>query len=169
MRALYEIDSDIVDIVDSIYQCVDEETGEISDEEQVERLNDLLGRLQAERDKKIENVALYVKELDAEAKALKSEEETLRNRRKRKEAGITALKAWLGNALDGAKFETTRTAVSFRKSTSVRILDESAIPPEYVKVKEERTVDKVGIKKALQGGLTVAGAELETKQNVAVK
>lgn len=54
---LYEIDSAIMD-------CVDEETGEIIDLEKLEALN-------IERDKKVEGIALAVKNYAAEAKAIK--------------------------------------------------------------------------------------------------
>lgn len=56
---LYEIDSAIMD-------CVDEETGEIIDLEKLEALN-------IERDKKVEGIALAVKNYAAEAKAIKEE------------------------------------------------------------------------------------------------
>ena len=56
-RTLYEIDTEILN-------CIDLDTGEILD---VERLN----ALQVEKSKKIENVALYIKELKAENNTLK--------------------------------------------------------------------------------------------------
>lgn len=65
---LYEIDSAIMD-------CVDEETGEIIDLEKLEALN-------IERDKKVEGIALAVKNYAAEAKAIKEEEEKLAKRRR---------------------------------------------------------------------------------------
>ena len=55
MRALYDIDQDILD-------CVDLETGEILDTEK-------LDALQMEREAKLEGVALWVKDLRAEAEA----------------------------------------------------------------------------------------------------
>lgn len=60
MRTLYEIDADIVN-------CIDTETGEILDFDSLDALN-------MERDAKIEGVALYVKQLQAEAEAIKAEE-----------------------------------------------------------------------------------------------
>ena len=67
MRALYEINQDILD-------CVDMETGEILD---VEALN----ALQMEREAKLEGVALWVKDLKAEAAAVKDEADKLNARR----------------------------------------------------------------------------------------
>ena len=56
MRALYEIDNDIL-------ACVDKETGEIVDTEKLESL-------EIEREKKIEGVILWRKDLMAEAEAV---------------------------------------------------------------------------------------------------
>ena len=56
---IYEIDQ-------AIMECVDLETGEIIDTEQ-------LDKLQMERDAKLENVACWIKDLKAEAEALKAE------------------------------------------------------------------------------------------------
>ena len=63
-------------LIDSaIMDCVDEETGEIIDLEKLEALN-------IERDKKVEGIALAVKNYAAEAKAIKEEEEKLAKRRR---------------------------------------------------------------------------------------
>ena len=62
MMKLYEIDA-------AIMECIDLETGEIVDA-------DRLTALQMEREQKLENVALWIKDLDAEAKALKAEEQS---------------------------------------------------------------------------------------------
>jgi hypothetical protein len=59
MMTLYEID-------DAILACVDPETGEIINPE-------ALTALQMEREKKLENVALWVKDLKAEAEAIGNE------------------------------------------------------------------------------------------------
>ena len=65
---IYEIDQ-------AIMECVDLETGEIIDTEQ-------LDKLQMEREKKLENVACWIKDLKAEAEALKNEKQALAERQK---------------------------------------------------------------------------------------
>ena len=55
---LYEIDK-------AIMECVDLETGEIIDTEQLDKLT-------MEREAKLENVACWIKELKVEAEALKA-------------------------------------------------------------------------------------------------
>lgn len=68
MATLYEIDATIMD-------CVDTETGEIIDEE---KLNSLL----MERSAKLEGVALWIKNLDSDAAAIRAEREALEKRQK---------------------------------------------------------------------------------------
>ena len=65
---LYEIDN-------AILECIDMETGEVIDAEKLDALN-------IERDAKIENVVLWIKDLKAEAEAIKAEKLTLAERQK---------------------------------------------------------------------------------------
>lgn len=110
---LYEIESQII-------ACLDLETGEITDAER-------LDALQMEREAKLENIALYIKNLAAEADAIKLEEKNLAERRKAKESRADGLRQYLTDALGGAKFESARVKVSFRKSASVEVQDADAL------------------------------------------
>lgn len=56
---------------------------------------------------------------------------------------------------------------SFRKSTSVDITDENAIPNEFLKV--ETKINKTEIKAALAGGSNVPGARLVENQNLQIR
>ena len=86
---LYEID-------EAILNCIDTETGEIIDADQ-------LDKLQMERDTKLENVACWIKDLKAEAEAIKTEKQILANRQKVAENKAESLKKYLAYALDGKK------------------------------------------------------------------
>ena len=63
MATLYEIDT-------AIYSCIDPESGEVIDTAQ-------LDSLLMERSKKLEAVALWIKNLDSDAAAIKAEREAL--------------------------------------------------------------------------------------------
>jgi hypothetical protein len=67
--------------------------------------------------------------------------------------------------LDEIKTDLFR--ISTRKSESIDITDESAIPNEY-KVFEPK-VDKAAIKKAIKEGLKVSGAILKENKNLSIK
>ena len=151
---LYEIDQAIMD-------CIDMETGEIVNEE-------LLNDLQMERDAKIENVALWIKELKAEAEALKAEKLAFAERQKVTENKMESLKKWLAYALNGEKFKTVRASVTFRTSDKVEIADIYKLDESYLRY-EEPEADKDAIKKAIKAGQEVAGATLVSSTSVIIK
>ena len=151
---LYEIDQAIMD-------CIDMETGEIINEE-------LLNDLQMERDEKIENVALWIKELKAEAEALKAEKMVFAERQKVAENKMESLKKWLAYALNGEKFKTVRASVTFRTTDKVEIADIYKLDENYLRYKEPEA-DKDAIKKAIKAGQEVAGATLVPNTSVIIK
>lgn len=152
---LYEID-------EAIMNCIDRETGEIIDPEQ-------LSALQIEREKKLENVALWIKNLKADMSDLKAEKEAFAEREKQAKAKLESLSKWLTEALNGERFETVKVKVSFRNSEAVEITDESKIPKEYMRVKTEITPDKTAIKEALKSNFAIPGAELVKNKNIQIK
>ena len=151
---LYEID-------EAIMSCIDEETGEIIDSEK-------LDKLQMERDKKIENVACWIKDLKAEAEALKAEKQAFAERQKVAENKMESLKKWLAYALNGEKFKTVRASVSFRTTDKVEIADIYKLDENYLRYKEPEA-DKDAIKKAIKAGQEVAGVTLVKNTSVIIK
>lgn len=163
MRALYEIDQDIL-------SCVDQETGEILDTEK-------LDALQMERDQKLEGVSLWVKDLTAEASAVKEEADKLIARKRALDNKIAALKAWLLIALDGGKLKTPRCNVYQTHSQRVAVADEEKLI-EFLKTLEEPErflrfrdpeLRKDEIKKALKEDYYIPGASLEETESVVIK
>ena len=163
MRPIYEIDQDILD-------CVDMETGEILD---IDRLN----ALQMERDDKLEGVALWVKDLKAEADAVKAEADKLTARKKALDNKIDSIKAWLLQALDGGKLKTARCNVYPTHSQRVSIEDEGKLvsflqtlnePEQFLRFKDPE-LRKDEIKKALKEGTIIPGASLEETESVVIK
>lgn len=150
---IYEIDQAIMD-------CVDMETGEVID-------LDAMKALQMEREKKVENVACWIKQLDAEAKAIREEEKILAARRKVNENKIDRLKDYLTEALQGQKFETARVKISYRRSTAVDIPDPNKVPAAWFRCKYE--VATSDIKEALKNGETVPGAQLVETISMQIK
>lgn len=151
---LYEIDQ-------AILNCIDLETGEIIDTEQLDKLT--MGR-----EAKLENVACWIKELKAEAEALKAEKMAFAKRQQVAENKMESLKKYLAYALDGQAFKTTRASVTFRKSQAVEIADIWKLDENYLRYKEPEA-DKTAIKEALKAGQTVAGATLVENTSVIIK
>ena len=154
MATLYEIDV-------AIMECVDAETGEIIDDE---KLNALL----MERNVKLESVALWIKNLESDASAIKAEREALEKRQKIAENKAASLRAWLLQALSGQKFSTARVAVSYRKSVSTEV-DSESVAKKWCRKKITYTPDKTAIKEALLSGMKIKGCRLVEKQNIQIK
>lgn len=155
MASLYEINQQILD-------CIDMETGEIIDVEAFQNLR-------IERDEKVENIALYYKNLLADAEAYKAEKNAFAEREKRAANKAENLKRYLENELQGKAFKTVKADISYRKSTSVNILDETKLPKEFIVEKITTAPDKKAIAEKLKAGEEIAGAELNTNQNIQIK
>lgn len=156
---LYELNA----LIDGFELEVDEETGEILNAEE-------LDALEMERDEKIENIALWIKNLSAEVDAYKKEKESFQKKQKTAEAKIERLRNYLDFALAGSKFKTDRVQISYRKSESV-ILSNNFIDDCDLRflIPQEPKVDKLAVKKALKDGEKIAGAMLQEKQNIQIK
>lgn len=163
MSSLYEIDNDMMAAFDA---AVDPDTGEIIDEEALERFN----KLSMDRDVKIENICLWIKNLKADATVLKAEKDAFAARQKAAENKAKSLSKYLQGFLDGEKFKAAdgRATVSYRKSESVKVTDISQIPLEYLTMADP-TANKTEIKKAIKAGKDVPGAEIETNNNMIIK
>ena len=156
---IYEIDN-------AMFSLIDEETGEIKDFEAFEEL-------QMQKDEKIENVALWHKNLIAESKAIREEEKALAERRKSLEHRAESLKNFVSRALNGNKFSTSKVAISYRKSTAVEVDDEFI---DYAMKNNNDLLtfkrpepNKTAIKEMLQGGFDIPHAELVEKNNMSIK
>ena len=156
----------IYEINEGILNCIDLETGEIID---IDKLNEL----ELERDAKIENVACWIKELKAEAEAIKTEKLALAERQKVAENKAESLKKWLAYALQGEKFKTAKCSVSFRKTESVEVTDEglSNLMKEHDELLTYKAPEpnKKAIKDAIKDGLSVEGVRLECNTSVIIK
>lgn len=158
---LYEIDQGIIDALEA---AIDEDTGEIINEAMYERYE----ALQMDRDQKIENIVLFIKDLDAEASAVYMEKISMDRRYKALKNKAESLKKYLAYALDGSKFKTPRCMVNYRSSEQVIVDDVAIIPEEFMRMKEPE-VDKAKLKMWLKLGNEISGAHIEKCQNIQIK
>ena len=155
---LFEIDDAILNFEFE----VDDETGEILNAQE-------LDELKMAREDKIEGVGLWIKNLEAEAAAVKAEKDNMADRQKRLEKKADSLKGYLAYALQGEKFSTPKIAMSWRRSEQVHITDEHLLPENCLNVTIVKRPDKKVIKDALKAGKDIMGAELIEKQNLQIK
>lgn len=158
---LYEISDAIRAALDHI--DVDPETGEI--------LNaDNLHAVEAEASDKVEATALYLRELDAEAKAAKDEADRMIARVKSMQKRSDYIKSMLLDALHATgKVKTARVSVSIRTTQAVEIAEGADLPEAYTTVKTTVSPNKVAIKQALLDGVEVPGCHLEARESVSIR
>lgn len=164
---LYEIDKALESIIlldDG--RGVDGETGEIIDKNAMDELT-------MKREDKIEGCLLAMKNIKAEAEAIKAEIDSLTERKKTAEKRAEWLKEYVAKSLNGESFETARVKASYRKSY---ILEYNGVEGKELEVTPVRflketapKIDKDGIKKALKAGEEIPGYYIAAKMNLQVK
>ena len=166
--SLYTIDREIQALIDSIYDSVDE-NGEVNID-----LTALV-ELKAERQTKCENIALYIKNCDAEAAAIQAEIESLEKRKARLERKSEGLRGILISSMIANKdteLSSPRYRATIKTSETTEIVDKKLIPKEFIRVtipEPKEDPDKVAIKKAIKAGKEVAGARLVTNRKVKIE
>lgn len=153
MATLYEIDA-------AIMACIDMETGEIIDAGKLEGL-------EMEREKKIEGVALWYKNLLSDAEAYKAEKNSFAEKEKAAKNKAESLKRYLEDALGGEKFKTKKISISYRRSETVQCEDLSKVPKKYLVMAP--SLDKTAVKEILRNGGKVRGCGLLEKQNIQIR
>lgn len=154
----------IYDIDEIITQCVDEETGE------VDTLK--LDMLRLERNEKIENLALWYKDLVADARAVEDESRKLKSRADAEKRKAESLKEYLKMKLGGEKFKTSKCSISYRKSEKVEIsadTDVNDFSERFKTTTVEVKPNKAAIKEYLKNGGIIDGCRLEETQNIQIK
>ena len=147
----------------NIDSLVDQETGEIID-------IDALNALEMERDTKISNIACWIKDLKAEAEAIKAEEQNLNHRRKVCENKMESLKTYLATFLNGEKFKDSRCSISYRRSERVNFSDSfnfDTLPDSMKKVTIEPK--KTEIKEFLKAGGEIEGVRMEESTSMQIR
>lgn len=150
---LYEINS-------ALMACVDDETGEILDSEAFTQL------LKA-KDEKIENCALWIKDINGDIEKVSKEIERLSAIKSALTNKARNIKEYISAALGGEKYKTERISIYYTHPESVEITDESTIPDEYIKVIKEPM--KTAIKEAIKAGKTVPGAALTKGTSMVIR
>lgn len=163
MATLYEISQTYLEVLDAL---ITNEDGTM-DVTALENINDELSN-------KLENVALYIKDIEGFSEVIRQEEMRLNQRRKALENKAQHLRGYLTSCMEmvgQTKFEPKdgRVKITFRKSKAVEITDEGMLPTRYLMKKVTYAPDKGAIKKDIDEGWEVPGAELVERRNIQIK
>lgn len=132
---------------------LDAETGELFTAEDIDAL-------EMTKDEKIKNIIWLVKNLEADAEALRQEKAKFEARRKGAENLADRLREYLKTSLRGQKWKSGINSVSFRKGSDVKLKgDIEQVPREFLKY-DPPTLRKAEIKKAFKNGEDVKGCYL---------
>lgn len=167
---LYEITDQYATVLDML---------ESGDPEVQGAAQDTLEAIQGEFDDKVDSIACLIKELKAEAEAIKAEKDRLAKREKTKKSEIEWLTGYILAQMEAVgkdKLETARNVVSVRKSApAVKIPDEEKFllwavfdHEQFVRQKGPE-IDRAAVKEALKRGVEVPGAYLEQGRSVTIK
>lgn len=138
-----------------------------------ETLKDTLDSINDSREVKLDNIANWIENnqadidfLDKKIKQLQADKKSLVNRTK-------SLMEYMTTAIDDSGLKELKTENHILKPrnyrASVYISDEKDIPSEFVKFKAVETIDKKAIYELLKNGETVRGAELKPNRKTVIK
>lgn len=147
------------------YRQLEEQDGVLT-----EKLQDEFTALQTEALDKIENTLLYIRNQESLADSIDAEITRLRSRKSSLGKRVDSLKTLLLRVTGPeykADFPVGR--MSWRKTESVRDIDIEQVPPEYVREKIVRAIDKVELKKACERGELNADKYLQVNFNLQVR
>ena len=152
MTSLYEIANDFAKLTDS--------------DMDPEMIADTLEAIEWELEGKIENCVAVVKNELAYAESLKAESKKLAERAKSSELRAERIKEYVAASLETAGKKSLKAGVHQvtvrAPSKSVEITDSGALPSEFVEYETNIKPDKLAIKKQLEAGIEVPGAQIKT-------
>ena len=122
-------------------------------------------------DEKIEGYCQVIKNLQADLEMFKAESDRIAERMKPIKNNIDRMKDSLLTFLKASgqdKVKAGTFAVGIGTSKATNIVDESLIPAEF-KTPQPDKIDKTAIKKAIESGLNVAGAEIIINESVRIR
>lgn len=166
---LYELSKDYESLMLAI------ESGDIPEE----ALADTLESIEVMLDEKADNIACWIKQLTAEAEAIKAEEDKLKARRTAKLKRAERLTEYLSECLTNAgrnKIETARNVISFRKTPGKVVIDNEQGFVEWAQKYadgflnyKEPTINKTAITEYIKAGGQLEGVRIESSQNISIK
>ena len=145
---------------------------EISELDQ-KTINDTLESISTDVENKILNLAALCKNLEGEAELMRGYEHNMGIRRKRHEVRIDNLKRYIQSCMEHTgitRVNNAELSVGVRKNqASLKINDESKIPPEFIIIKTETEFDNKAIKEKLKSGCALGYAELFYTKSLVIK
>jgi hypothetical protein len=119
---------------------------------------------------KVEAICCVIKNFEAQAQAVKVEKDRLAKRQKTFENRVERLRDSLIYHLqttNQAKVKTKLFNVALSSSKSLKVVDETMIPQEYL-IPQPDKIDIAGMKKAIKDGAEIFGVEFEENPSLRI-
>lgn len=162
---LYELNQNFSNLMEVLENTEEESIKEL--------IKNSLEQLQLQTSEKIENIIKYIKNLEAEAKALEEEGKRLAAKKKVTDNKINNLKAYLKDFTslqNSKKYSAGIFKLSVRKNAaSVIVEDINYIPDNFITTEVVKKVNKKELAAALKNGEIIKGVKLENSESILIK
>lgn len=134
-------------------------------------LDEQLKTLEGTHAAKCLDIACLIKNVEAEAEAVKAEEKRLGDRRKSSERKAEWLRTYLANNMEpGTNLKDPRAVIAWRKSSAVEItVTPQELPENMRRTKVIVEADKALIKENLESGFPIHGCSIVQRFNLQIK
>lgn len=154
------------------YRRVQEMVENLADDELIDQGLELLDELTDGIEQKCLNIGRLVKNLQADADAIRSEEKRLAARRRALENQVDGLKEYAQRALELAQIDKCRDevlTVALQKSPpSLKVLDQARIPAMYF-TQPDPVLDRKGLLSDIKAGTEIDGAEIHSGRHLRIR
>lgn len=137
-----------------------------------ETLKDTLDSIEEAIEVKAENIAKWIRNLEADKKAFEEEEKRFKDKKQAADNRIKSLKLYLEDnmRLTGkTKFKAGFFSFAIQNNPpSVEVFDEALIPKQFL-IEQPVKIDRAGIKELLKAGEEVPGAELKHSSGLRIR
>lgn len=148
----------------------------LSEGEIIPEIDELM-KLQLKAENLEQNIAWLLIKYEANEALLKARSDRLESLKRKIETTKGSSEYWKGKITEELQrsglpsLKLRDYDLSFLRSESVDVYDETELPDEYIKTttKVTKAPDKITIKAALKSGKNVPGAKLEVKNNLQIK
>lgn len=163
MPNIFQIKNEYAHLINQVIEC----EGELSPE-----LSQALAINEQELKEKAVNYGFAIRMFEYDNDSIDAEIKRLQELKKRNSNKVEWLKKTIEDAMQHfsiEKVESPTLKLSFRKSESIKIINEAQIPDELMTIKTTKTPNKIAIKEAIKRGEEVEGAIVDINYNLQIK
>lgn len=160
---IFQIKNEYAHLINQVIEC----DGELSPE-----LSQALTINENELKEKAVNYGFAIRMFEYDNTAIDAEIKRLQELKKRNTKKVEWLEKTISDAMQHFgidKVESPTLKLSFRKSESIKIINEAQLPDELMTIKTTKVPNKIAIKEAIKRGENVEGAIVDINYNLQIK